>query len=98
LDKGKESAPVPCAAGKSGSGISNMWEKFAPYDRSRDMAMHSGCKCIVNRILWDTCQNHNLRTDNRRFFKLGGRVDHVTCHIWPLTKVKRSKVKLTRSR
>ena len=30
--------------------------------------------------------------------KLFGGVDHVTRHVWPLTKVKRSKVKVTRSR
>ena len=31
-------------------------------------------------------------------FKLGGGVDHVTRHVCPLTKVKRTKVKVTRSR
>jgi len=31
-------------------------------------------------------------------FKLGEGVDHATRHVWPLTKVKMSKVKLTRSR
>ena len=43
-------------------------------------------------------RTHNSRTDSRRIFKLGGGVDHVTRHVWPLTKVKRSKVKVTRSR
>jgi len=33
----------------------------------------------------------------RRVFKLGGRVDHVTRHVRQLFKVKRSKVKVTRS-
>ena len=33
-----------------------------------------------------------------RIFKLGGGIDHVTRHVWPLTKIKRSKVKVTRSR
>ena len=42
-------------------------------------------------------RTHNLRTDSR-IFKLSGGVDHVTRHVWPLTKVKRSKVKATRSR
>ena len=39
-----------------------------------------------------------LRTDRRRVFKLGGGIDHVTSHVWTLSKVKRSKVKVTRSR
>jgi len=36
-------------------------------------------------------RTHNSRTDSRRIFKLGGGVDHVTRHVWPLTKVKRSR-------
>ena len=36
--------------------------------------------------------------NSRRVFKLGGRVDHVTRHVGQLFKVKRSKVKVTRSR
>jgi len=40
---------------------------------------------------------HNSRTVSRRIFKLGGGIDHVTRHAWPLIKVKRSKVKVTRS-
>jgi len=32
-----------------------------------------------------------------RIFKLGWWIDHVTRHVWPLTKVKRSNVKVTRS-
>jgi len=43
-------------------------------------------------------RTHNSRKDSRRMFKLGDGIDHVTRHAWPLTKVKRSKVKLTRSR
>ena len=72
--------------GKSGSWISNK-------------------KCGKN-LLQTHCQwypmgdvrTHSLRTDSRRIFKLGGWVEHVTRHVWPLTKVKRSKVKVTRSR
>ena len=41
-------------------------------------------------------RTHNWRTDRHRIFKLGGGVDHVTRHVWPVTKVKRSKVKVTR--
>ena len=41
---------------------------------------------------------HKSRTDRRRVFKLGGRFGHVTRHVRQLFKVKRSKVKVTRSR
>jgi len=40
----------------------------------------------------------NSRTDRRRVFVLGGEVVHVTRHERQLFKVKRSKVKVTRSR
>ena len=40
----------------------------------------------------------NSRTDRRRVFILGGKVGHVTRHARKLFKVKRSKVKVTRSR
>jgi len=45
-------------------------------------------------------RTHNLTTDSRRIFKYsgGGGVDHLTRHVCPLTKVKRSKIKITRSR
>jgi len=42
--------------GKSGLGISNMWEKFAPYGvriGHTMRRMHSGCKWIVSGILWE---------------------------------------------
>jgi len=42
-------------------------------------------------------RTHNSRRDSHRIFKLGGGVDRVTRHAKPLTKVKRSKVKVTRS-
>jgi len=42
--------------------------------------------------------SHNSRTNRHRIFELGGRVDQVTCHVRQLFKVKRSKVKVTRSR
>jgi len=38
------------------------------------------------------------RTDMRRIFKLGSKVSHVTRHAQQLFKVKRSKVKVTKSR
>jgi len=40
----------------------------------------------------------NSRTNRRRVFKLGGRVGHVTGHVGQQLKVKRSSVKVTRSR
>ena len=40
----------------------------------------------------------NSRTDRRRVFILGGKVGHVTRHALQLFKVKRSKVKVTKSR
>ena len=40
-------------------------------------------------------KTQNSRTDRHRVFKLGGKVDHVTRHVWQLFKVKRSKVKVT---
>jgi len=65
--------------------------------RSRAWRMRSRCKRIVNGILWEMSV-HKLRTESRRIFKLGRGVDDVTCHISPLTEVKRSQVKVTRSR
>jgi len=53
--------------------------------------MCSGCKRIVIGILWEL-------PDSCRIFKLGREIDHVTRHVCPLTKVKRLKVKVTRSR
>ena len=41
---------------------------------------------------------HKSRTDRRRVFKLGSKVGNVTRHAQQLLKVKRSKVKVTKSR
>ena len=41
---------------------------------------------------------HNTRTDRRRVFILGGKFGHVTRHEFLLFKIKRSTVKVTRSR
>ena len=41
---------------------------------------------------------HKSRTDRCRAFKLGSKVGHVTRHAQQLFKVKRSKVKVTKSR
>ena len=38
------------------------------------------------------------RTDTHRVFKLGNKIGHVTRHAQQLFKVKRSKVKVTKSR
>jgi len=41
---------------------------------------------------------HKSRTDRHGVFYVGGKVRHVTRHALQLFKVKRSKVKVTRSR
>ena len=41
---------------------------------------------------------HKSRTDRRRVSKLGSNVDHVTHYAQQLFKVKKSKVKVTKSR
>jgi len=41
---------------------------------------------------------HKSRTDRSGVFKLGGKVGDVTRHAQQLIKVKRSKVKVTKSR
>ena len=41
---------------------------------------------------------HKSRTDRHGVFFVGGKVRHVTRHALQLFKVKRSKVKVTRSR
>ena len=41
---------------------------------------------------------HKSRTDKRRVFKLGSEVGHVTRRTQQLFKVKRSEVKVTKSR
>ena len=45
-----------------------------------------------------TVITRNSRTDRRRVFKLGSKVGYVTRHAQQLFKVKRSKVKVTKSR
>jgi len=37
----------------------------------------------------------NSRTESYRIFEFGGGVDHVTCHVWQLSKVKRSQGHVT---
>ena len=74
-----------------------MWEKFAATHRSRG-TVHA--QWLQTHCLWypmGDVRTYNSRTDSHRIFKLGGGVDHMTRHV-PLTKVKRSKVKVTRSR
>ena len=74
--------------------VSNTWEKFAP-DATGHVIWHmrSGCKSIINGILWEMSEviTHNLRMDRCRTFKLCAGVDHVTRHVQTLTKVKRSR-------
>jgi len=75
-----------------------MWVKFAPAYRSRDMAHAHWLQTHRQCYPMENVRTHNSRTDSRSIFKLGGWVDRVTRHVWPLIKVKRSKVKVTRSR
>jgi len=75
-----------------------MWKDLPPTHRSRDTA-HT--QWLQTRCQWypmGDVTTHNSRTDSRRSFKLGGGVDDMNRHVWPLTKVLRSKVKATRSR
>jgi len=41
---------------------------------------------------------HKSGTDRHRVFKVGSKIEHVTRHAHQLLKVKRSKVKVTKSR
>jgi len=75
-----------------------MWGKFVPTHRSRDTAHAQWLQKHWQWYPMGDVRTHNSRTDSRRIFKLGGGVDHVTRHVRPLTKVKRSKVKVTRLR
>jgi len=75
-----------------------MWEKFAATHRSRDTAHALWLQTHCQRYPMGDVRTYNSRTDSRRIFKLGGGIDHVNRHVRPLTKVKRSKVKVTRSR
>jgi len=71
-----------------------MREKFATYGHVI-RRMRRGCKRIVNGILWEMSE---LITQERiavRILKLDRWIDHVTRHIWPMTKAKR---KVSRSR
>jgi len=68
-----------------------MWEKFIPMHTSRD-TVHA--QWLQMHCQWSLTQGHTLWC---MIFKLGGGVDCVTRHAKPLTKVKRSKVKVTRS-
>ena len=73
-------------------------KNLPPTHRSRDTA-HA--QWLQTRCQWYSMgdvRTHNSRTDSHRIFKLGGGTDHVTRHVCSLVKVKRSKVKVIRSR
>ena len=59
--------------------------------------MRSGRVRILNGNQRETL-THKSRINRRRVFKLGSKVSHVTRHAQQLFKVKRSKVKVTKSR
>jgi len=67
--------------GKSGSGISNMWETLPPTHRSRDTAHAQWRQTHCQWCPMGDVRTHNSRTDSRRIFKLGGGIDHVTRHV-----------------
>jgi len=77
--------------GKSGSGISNICEKFVPIHMSRDTAHVQWYERSVNGM--GDVITHNSRTDRRRIFELRGQVDHVTpmYNHWPKSKGQRSR-------
>ena len=60
--------------------------------------MRSGRLRIFNGNQRGNVITRNSRTDRRRVFILGGKVGHVTRHERQQFEVKRSKVKVTRSR
>jgi len=74
-----------------------MSEKFAPMHtlhRSHDTVHAQWLQTHCQWYPMGDVRTHNSRTYSRKIFKLGGGVDHVTCHVWPLTNVKKSKAKL----
>jgi len=88
---------VVCWIGKSVLRISDMREEFTPYatHRSCDTAHAQWLETHCQRYPMGDVRTHNWRTDSHRIFKLGGGVDHVIRHVWPLTKDKRSQGDVT---
>jgi len=71
-------------------GSRNQYLSFgAPFSQKQPFWGPIWTRTVITRNSW---------TNSLRVFKLGGRVGHVTSHVWQLFKVKRSKVKVTRSR
>jgi len=62
--------------------------------RSRDTAHVQWLQTHCQWYPMGDVRTYNSRTDRRRIFKLGGGIDNVTRHVWRLTKVKRSKIKV----
>ena len=58
----------------------------------------SGRVRILNGNQRKNIMTHKARTDRRTVFKLGSKIGHVTRHTQQLFKVKRSEVKVTKSR
>ena len=65
-----------------------MSEKLSSTHRPRDTAHAQWLQTHYQWYPTGDVRTHNLRTDSRRIFKLGGGVDHMTRHLSPLTKVK----------
>jgi len=68
-----------------------MWKNLPATRRSRDTAHAQWLQTHCKWYPMGDIRTHNSRTYSRRIFKLGEGVDHVTCHGWPLTKVKKVK-------
>ena len=58
-----------------------MWEKFAATHRSRETAHAQWLQTHCQWYPMGDVRTYNSRTDSRRFFKLGGGIDHVTRHV-----------------
>jgi len=58
-----------------------MFEKFAATHRSRDTAHAQWLQTHCRWYPMGDVRTYHSRTDNRGIFKLGGGIDHVTCHV-----------------
>jgi len=58
-----------------------MWEKFARTHRSRDMAHAQWLQTHCQLYPMGDVRTRNSRKDSRKIFKLGGWIDHMTCHV-----------------
>jgi len=71
----------------------NMWGNFSPYAWVTWYGARARRAEAANAFV-AYGRHHNSRTKRRSIFKLGGGIGHVTRHVWPLFKVKRSNANL----